>query len=137
MFVDMNPDNTGGVLFLSLPAVRADGRGLVILSPGMNVLVSGLEFYLIQSWSVFFRFELRPSDFPWRLQETKLWKRGDFPPETGNYRPLKDKYINDGSGKLRAAVCFSEPMHGFLSLGKKMLLFIFRWSRNLKISSVV
>lgn len=36
MFMGMNPDNTGRVLFMSLPAVRADGRALVLLSPGMN-----------------------------------------------------------------------------------------------------
>ena len=37
MFMGMNPENTGGVLSVSLPAVRADGRALVLLTPGMNV----------------------------------------------------------------------------------------------------
>lgn len=37
MYMGMNPENAGGVLPISLPAIRADRRALVFLSPGMNV----------------------------------------------------------------------------------------------------
>lgn len=109
MFMAMNLDNTGRVLSVSLPAIRADKRALVFLSPEMNVSSFWIRILSDSKLKCFlsFRIKVQLSEFSLEAPKGKtLDQRRLFSPTTENYRPLEDNCVHNGSGTLRAGVCF-------------------------------